>query len=202
MDHHQTSNDEWADRHRQALTTRHSHEDVLNDREFDLLLEACWDLPAPRDFEARFICLLSDRLGLRAGEIAHFRIAWWIGIVSSSASQGMSPVSVDTASDRPGKKLPITTCSLKPTPSPPVSTPRPSPQLDQFPSTYRCGLSSVSSGLRIATMASHGCGQRSTDASRKSPTVDPLVVSIRTACVLPRPATTRTKASPPSYSKH
>lgn len=29
---------EWADRRRQALTTRHSHEDVLNDREFEL----CW----------------------------------------------------------------------------------------------------------------------------------------------------------------
>lgn len=76
MDHHQTSNNEWADRHRQALTTRHAHEDVLNDREFELLLEACGNLPAPLDFEARFICLLSGRLGLRAGEIAHFRTAW------------------------------------------------------------------------------------------------------------------------------
>lgn len=76
MDHHQSSNNEWAERHREALTTHHSHEDVLNDREFERLLEACRDLPAPRGFEARFICLLSGRLGLRAGEIAHLRTTW------------------------------------------------------------------------------------------------------------------------------
>ena len=76
MVHQGTSTNEWADRHRQALTTRHSHEDVLNDREFELLLEACGDLPAPRGFEARFICLLGGRLGLRAGEIAHFESSW------------------------------------------------------------------------------------------------------------------------------
>lgn len=76
MDHHRTSNNEWADRHRQALTTRHPHEDVRDDREFELLLEACGDLSAPRGFEARFICLLGGRLGLRAGEIAHIRTAW------------------------------------------------------------------------------------------------------------------------------
>jgi hypothetical protein len=71
-----TSKNEWADRHRQALTTRHSHEDVLSDREFELLLEACSELPAPRGFEARFICLLGGRLGLGAGEIAHFQTSW------------------------------------------------------------------------------------------------------------------------------
>lgn len=76
MDHHQTSNNEWADRHRQALTARHSLEDVLNDREFELLLEACSELPAPRDFQARVICLLGGRLGLRGGEIAHFQTDW------------------------------------------------------------------------------------------------------------------------------
>lgn len=32
---------ERADRHRQALTTRHTHEDVLTDRQFELPLEAC-----------------------------------------------------------------------------------------------------------------------------------------------------------------
>jgi hypothetical protein len=31
---------EWAQQHRQSLTTRHTHEDVLTDREFELLLEA------------------------------------------------------------------------------------------------------------------------------------------------------------------
>jgi integrase len=66
----------WVDRHRRALTTRHSSEDVLNDREFELLLEACAELPEPRNFEARFICLLAGRLGLRAGEIAHFKTDW------------------------------------------------------------------------------------------------------------------------------
>lgn len=76
MDHHRTSNNEWADRHRQALTTRHSHENVLNDREFELLLEAYGDLPDPRRFQARVICLLGGRLGLRAGEIAHLQTAW------------------------------------------------------------------------------------------------------------------------------
>lgn len=76
MSRHQHTQNQWAKRHRQALTTHHTHEDVLNDREFELLLEACDTLPSPRGFEARFICLLSGRLGLRAGEIAHFRTAW------------------------------------------------------------------------------------------------------------------------------
>ena len=66
----------WAGRHRRALTTRHTHEDVLNDREFELLLEACAKLPEPDAFQARFICLLGGRLGLRGGEIAHFRTSW------------------------------------------------------------------------------------------------------------------------------
>lgn len=71
MADHRPSNTGWTARHRQALTTRHSHEGVLNDRESELLLEACGDLPAPRGFEARFICLRGGRLGHRAGEIAH-----------------------------------------------------------------------------------------------------------------------------------
>lgn len=75
MVHQGTSKTEWADRHRHALATHHSNEDVLNDREFELLLEACGDLPASRGFEPRFICLLGG-LGLRAGEIAHFHISW------------------------------------------------------------------------------------------------------------------------------
>ena len=68
---------EWAERHRDALTTRHTHEDVLTDREFELLLEACAKLPAPQSFEARFICLVGGRLGLRAGEIAHIETEWF-----------------------------------------------------------------------------------------------------------------------------
>lgn len=76
MGHPESSTNGWAERHRDALTTHHSHEDVLNDREFERLLEACRDLPAPRGVEALFICLLGGRLGLRAGEIAHFRTGW------------------------------------------------------------------------------------------------------------------------------
>jgi hypothetical protein len=55
MANHRKADSQWADRHRQALTTRHSHEDVRNDREFELLLEACGNLPTPRCFEAQFI---------------------------------------------------------------------------------------------------------------------------------------------------
>ena len=76
MAHHPKSKNEWAERHRKALTTRHTHEDVLNGREFALLLEACTALPDPRGFEARFVCLVGGRLGLRAGEIAHFQSSW------------------------------------------------------------------------------------------------------------------------------
>ena len=76
MSHHNQAATEWAARHRQALTTRHTHEDVLSDRQFELLLEACSTLPEPDAFEARFICLAAGRLGLRAGEIAHFQSAW------------------------------------------------------------------------------------------------------------------------------
>ncbi len=76
MSHHNQPATEWTDRHRRALTTRHTHEDVLTDRQFELLLEACSDLPEPHDFEARFICLIAGRLGFRAGEIAHFQTGW------------------------------------------------------------------------------------------------------------------------------
>ncbi|WP_324666256.1 site-specific integrase [Haloarcula sediminis] len=67
---------EWAEQHRQSLTTRPTHEYVLTDREFELLLEACSSLPEPRDLQARFVCLAAGRLGLRTGEIAHFRADW------------------------------------------------------------------------------------------------------------------------------
>ena len=77
MTQHQFESSTWAERHRRALTTRHSHEDVLTDREFELLLEACSDLPSSRDFQARFICLVAGRLGLRAGEISHLNTTWF-----------------------------------------------------------------------------------------------------------------------------
>ncbi len=74
-DNYHQSN-EWAQQHRQSLTTRHTHEDALTDREFELLLEACNSLSEPRDLQARFVCLAAGRLGLRAGEIAHFQAEW------------------------------------------------------------------------------------------------------------------------------
>ena len=73
-DYQQSS--EWAQQHRESLTTRHTHEDVLTDREFELLLEACGSLPEPKDLQTRFVCLAAGRLGLRAGEIAHFHAEW------------------------------------------------------------------------------------------------------------------------------
>jgi integrase len=76
MSHPDSSTNGWAEQHRDALTTNHSPEDVLNEREFERMLEACQDIPEPRGFEARFICLLGGRLGLRAGEIAHFKTGW------------------------------------------------------------------------------------------------------------------------------
>ena len=76
MSHHNRPATEWADLRRRVLTTRHTHEDVLTDRQFELLLEACAGLPAPHDFEAGLTCLIAGRLGLRGGEIAQFQTAW------------------------------------------------------------------------------------------------------------------------------
>ena len=67
---------DWADRHRRNLATRHTHQDALTNREFERLLKACEQLPEPDRFEARLICLMAGRLGLRAGEIAHTTTEW------------------------------------------------------------------------------------------------------------------------------
>lgn len=72
--YHQSN--EWAQQYRQSVTTRHTHEDVLTHRKFELLLKGCSSLPEPRDLQAQFMCLAAGRLGLRAGEIAHFRADW------------------------------------------------------------------------------------------------------------------------------
>lgn len=55
---------------------RHTHQDALSDREFEKLIDACDELKEPYRFEARLICLLAGRLGLRGGEIAHFSARW------------------------------------------------------------------------------------------------------------------------------
>ncbi len=67
---------DWADRHRRNLATRHSHQDALTHREFERLLKACEHLPEPDRFEARLICLMAGRCGQRAGEIAHTTMEW------------------------------------------------------------------------------------------------------------------------------
>ncbi len=66
----------WTDRAQDDPSPTHSHEDALSDREFERLLEGCKELAEPRDFEARLICLLAGRLGLRAGEVTHFHRDW------------------------------------------------------------------------------------------------------------------------------
>ena len=67
---------DWADRHRRNLATRHAHQDALANREFERLLKAREQLPEPERFEARLICLMTGRLGLRAGAIAHTTVEW------------------------------------------------------------------------------------------------------------------------------
>jgi len=60
----------------EARTVRHSKDDALEDREFQLLLEACHELDEYYSLEARFIALCTGRLGLRVGELIHMRSDW------------------------------------------------------------------------------------------------------------------------------
>lgn len=191
MEHHQSSTNEWAERHRDALTTHHSHEDVQNDREFGQLIEACRELPAPRGFQARFICLLGGRLGLRAGRSLTFRPPGSIRTVNSSGFPNTSPVTVGTASDRPAKKPPT------PTSSPPIARSIPSGTRKQsrpparFRSTCRYASSCALSDSPAGTRRSRGRARRSTDGFRRllSRPSSPGGC-IPTACAPPPPATT------------
>lgn len=54
----------------------HSKEDSLNDREFELLIEATYQMKDLQDLETRTICFLAGRLGMRAGEITHMTEEW------------------------------------------------------------------------------------------------------------------------------
>lgn len=60
----------------QTTSVRHTKEDALTDLEFELLLDAAYNLEPMQDLEARFILLVGGRLGLRRGEIAHMRESW------------------------------------------------------------------------------------------------------------------------------
>lgn len=54
----------------------YSKEYALTDREFELLLEATYEMDDYFGLEARFIVLTAGRLGLRASEICHIRQSW------------------------------------------------------------------------------------------------------------------------------
>jgi len=56
--------------------TKHTKEDALSDREYQLLLEGCSEMREYYGFQARFVCLVAGRLGFRAGEIAHMKESW------------------------------------------------------------------------------------------------------------------------------
>lgn len=56
---------------------RHSADDALEDREFQLLLEGCYQLDDDYfALEARLAVLLTGRLGLRVGELIHLQESW------------------------------------------------------------------------------------------------------------------------------
>lgn len=55
---------------------RHTKEDALSDREFQLLLEGASDLDEYYAFQARFCILVFGRLGMRRGELAHITEEW------------------------------------------------------------------------------------------------------------------------------
>jgi len=55
---------------------RHSADDALEDREYQLLLEGCHALEDYYSIEARLIVLAAGRLGMRVGEIIHMREDW------------------------------------------------------------------------------------------------------------------------------
>lgn len=55
---------------------RHTFEDVLDTREYQMLLEGASRMKDAQDFQARFIILVGGRLGLRPGEICHMRESW------------------------------------------------------------------------------------------------------------------------------
>lgn len=55
---------------------RHSSDDALEDREFQLLLEGAYELDQPYSIESRLLLLACGRLGLRIGEFIHMRESW------------------------------------------------------------------------------------------------------------------------------
>lgn len=55
---------------------RHTHQDAVDEQTYQRLLDAADTLEQPFNHECRYILILGGRLGLRGGEIAHFRKGW------------------------------------------------------------------------------------------------------------------------------
>lgn len=71
-----TSNTNPQERTAGGSTTRHSKDDALADREFELFLEGCERLGGADALQARFVALVGGRLGLRVGELTHIKESW------------------------------------------------------------------------------------------------------------------------------
>jgi integrase len=56
--------------------TRHSREDSVESKTFELLVQSTYQMDEYYGLQCRFILFLSGRLGLRAGEIAHMKEDW------------------------------------------------------------------------------------------------------------------------------
>jgi len=57
-------------------SVRHSKEDALSEREFELLLEGAAEMRDYYGIQAQFATLVLGRLGLRRGELAHMDESW------------------------------------------------------------------------------------------------------------------------------
>lgn len=56
--------------------TKHSHESALSESEFERVYEATHDIKDRFELQCRFVLVAGGRLGMRAGEICHFRESW------------------------------------------------------------------------------------------------------------------------------
>jgi len=66
----------WAQKRGPTNTVRHSKDDALDEREFELLLEGASKMDDYYGDQALFACLILGRLGLRRGELTHMREEW------------------------------------------------------------------------------------------------------------------------------
>jgi len=55
---------------------RHSREDALTEREFELLYQSISEMKSSKQLETKFIMMCAGRMGMRGGEIAHIRSEW------------------------------------------------------------------------------------------------------------------------------